>query len=99
MRAVIRFLIAVTLGVVVSLIINPITLFVVFPFLDTPTMDSDIGMLFIYAFVVMISCIVAVTVYSFILKPKGVAETRCRKCGYILKGISEPKCSECGEVI
>lgn len=27
------------------------------------------------------------------------AETRCRKCGYILRGIAEPRCSECGESI
>ena len=27
------------------------------------------------------------------------AETRCRKCGYILRGISEPRCPECGEQI
>ena len=27
------------------------------------------------------------------------AETRCRKCRYILKGITEPRCPECGERI
>lgn len=27
------------------------------------------------------------------------AETRCRKCGYILRGLREPICSECGERI
>jgi predicted Zn-ribbon and HTH transcriptional regulator len=27
------------------------------------------------------------------------AETRCRKCGYILRGITEPRCPECGERI
>ena len=27
------------------------------------------------------------------------AETRCRKCHYILKGITEPRCPECGEGI
>jgi len=27
------------------------------------------------------------------------AETRCRRCGYILRGISEPRCPECGEQI
>lgn len=29
----------------------------------------------------------------------GGAETRCRKCRYILRGITEPRCPECGERI
>ena len=29
----------------------------------------------------------------------GEAETRCRKCRYILKGLSAPRCPECGEPI
>jgi uncharacterized paraquat-inducible protein A len=34
-----------------------------------------------------------------IRKRKAEAETRCRKCGYILRGITEPRCPECGERI
>ena len=37
--------------------------------------------------------------YRFPRKNETDAETRCRKCGYILRGISEPRCSECGERI
>ena len=27
------------------------------------------------------------------------AETRCRRCSYILKGLTKPRCPECGEPI
>lgn len=46
-----------------------------------------------------VPCFVAVTVYSAIFRRKADAETRCRRCSYILRGISEPRCPECGERI
>ena len=50
------------------------------------------------------SVLVALVVFGVVTKFLGPsrsvdAETRCRKCGYILRGIPEPRCSECGEQI
>ena len=46
---------------------------------------------------------VPIAVYLYLTRRFGPktpdAETRCRKCGYILRGISEPRCPECGEKI
>ena len=30
---------------------------------------------------------------------RGLGETKCRACGYLLRGLSEPRCPECGEKI
>ena len=48
--------------------------------------------------------IIAALAYAalgLIIKPPRdtTAETRCRKCGYILKGLTKLECPECGEGI
>jgi hypothetical protein len=57
-------------------------------------------------FIALLSCIPAgsaLLAYTFVTRrfseDDPPAETRCRKCGYILRGISEPRCPECGERI
>lgn len=45
----------------------------------------------------------AIATYAFVTWRWGPrvseAETRCRKCGYILRGLTQPRCPECGEQI
>ncbi len=50
-------------------------------------------------FVIVLACVVAGVLIRALVKPRRDAETRCRKCGYILRGLVEPRCSECGEAI
>ena len=51
----------------------------------------------------VISYCICVAVYDRLTRRYSLgftdAETRCRKCGYILQGISEPRCPDCAERI
>ncbi len=52
------------------------------------------------AFTITITAVAGLTwALASIGRIRGDAETRCRKCGYILRGLSEPRCPECGERI
>ena len=54
--------------------------------------------------IVVFTGIPILVVYAYLTRRYGPvaqleAETRCRKCQYILRGITEPRCPECGERI
>jgi uncharacterized paraquat-inducible protein A len=53
---------------------------------------------------VLAAVLIGITAYGVLTRKRyqkhlDDAETRCRKCGYILRGITEPRCPECGERI
>jgi hypothetical protein len=47
----------------------------------------------------MLPAIIAIVLIVHARRAPSDAETRCRKCAYILRGITEPRCPECGEKI
>ena len=54
-------------------------------------------------FVLFMTALPALAIYGYLTeryrRGRPDAETRCRRCGYILRGITEPRCPECGEAI
>ncbi len=62
--------------------------------------DNGIGIAFVYFLPTSLLCLGTYGLLTRYFGPgPGDAETRCRKCRYILRGITEPRCPECGEVI
>ena len=65
-----------------------------------PVLADAAASLILFELPVLIAGLVGYGVVTRLFGPtRREAETRCRKCDYILRGLTEPRCPECGERI